>query len=255
MFPTIRRVDTGLSRGFRTLIVSLGLDDPYVLASAVPILGATALALTLWRFGDVITAFWYPGNDLLPEQVAVLRTASTDGVWYLQSLYLLSLALAVSVTYVFKIRRRAGVTDRPGWPMMGLVVLAVDILFMAIPCRILFDSKFERIRFNGNQCFVIGENRVELLLHCPTIPPARNLRVNRDNPALTDRSISASIMTFLATDGLSTLLQRYKTVSDGGLDASALRLNGLSAVTDIVTRIRYCQSAVGAEPVFEIVFR
>jgi hypothetical protein len=192
-FPTIGHIDKGLARGLRALVESLGLDDPYVLAPAVSILGATALAATLWRFADVITAFWYPINELLPEQAAVLRPGTTGPGSYMTVLFLLILALAVSLRYALEIRRRAGVSDRAGWPAAGVVVLAVAVLFLAMPYRILFHNRFERIRFNGNPCFVIGENRVELLLHCPTIPPPRNLGVNRDHPALTDRSTPASI--------------------------------------------------------------
>jgi serine/threonine protein kinase len=192
-FPTIGRIDQQLSQALRALVESLDLDDPYVLAPAVTILGAMALAVTLWRFADVITAFWYPINELLPEQVAVLRPGSTGRTSYMTILFLLILALAVSMRYAFERRRRAGVNDRAGWPAMGLAVLAVAVLFLAMPYRILFHSKFERIRFQGNQCFIIGENRVELLLHCPTIPPLRNVGVNRDDPALTDRSTPASI--------------------------------------------------------------
>ena len=192
-FRTIGRIDTYLSAAVRAVVGWLGFDNPYVLAPAVAILGATALATTLWRFATVITAFWYPINELLPEHVAVLRPGSSAPTSYMTILFFLILALTVSVRYALESRRRAGVSDRVGWPITSGVVLAVAVLFLAMPYRILFHNRFERIRFQGNPCFIIGENREELLLHCPTIPPPRNLGVKRDDPALTDRSTPASI--------------------------------------------------------------
>jgi serine/threonine protein kinase len=192
-FPTIGRLNEGVSQDIRAVVVWLGLDNPYLVAQAVSILGATALAITLWSFADIINAFWHPINGLLPEQVAVLGPESTARTDYMNILLMVVLALAFSVRYVFAIRRRTGINDRVGWPITSLVVLAIGILFLAMPYRIMFHNRFERIRFQGNPCFVIGENRLELMLHCPTIPPPRNRAVSRDSPELTDRSTAASI--------------------------------------------------------------
>ena len=187
-FPTIKHIDEGVSQDLRVVVVSLGLDDPYLVAPAVSILGATVLAITLWSFGDVINAFWHPINDLLPEQAAVLGPESAARADYMTMLLIVVLALALGVRYMFAMRRRTGIADRVGWPITSLVVLAIGVLFLAMPYRIMFHNRFERIRFQGNPCFVIGENRLELMLHCPTLPPPRNRTVSRDSPDLTDRS-------------------------------------------------------------------
>jgi len=72
-------------------------------------------------------------------------------------------------------------------------VLAIAVLCLAVPYRVFFHAKFETIRFRDKPCFVLGENRAELLLHCPTIAPPRNFTVDRSDPALGARSAKARI--------------------------------------------------------------
>jgi serine/threonine protein kinase len=192
-FSTMRRIDRGARRLIEAIVAKLGLNDPHVLAQAVAILGAVALVGAFWRFSDLIHAFLNPISDMLPEQLAKLQPNNTERQYYEQTLTLLVLALAFSSRYVFKARARARVTDHAGWARAGIVVLTGSLILLEMPYRVLFHNAFERADFNESPCYVIGENRIELLLHCPMMPPPRNRIVKRDDPLLKRLGVKRSI--------------------------------------------------------------
>jgi hypothetical protein len=183
-FATMRRIHRWERTVGSTIIGRLRLDEPHVVAQAVAILGASALTGIFWRFSNLIHAFLNPISEVLPEHLEELRPYSADVIAYRQVLTTLVLILALSVRYVFKQRARLGLTEHLAWPRACTVVLIAALTLLEIPYRIFYHSDFEKVLFNDNSCLVIGQNSVELLLHCPTIPPPRNLIANRTDPAL-----------------------------------------------------------------------
>jgi hypothetical protein len=192
-FPMIARVDEHVSARLSDLAAAFGLDDPEVLAPAVAIGGASALAVILWKFADLVNAFLHPVSDLLPEQLSMLQQNRPDRVNYMNAIFLLMLSLSAGMWHVLEVRQRQRITDRTAWPRIGFAVLALTVVCLAVPYRIFFHAKFDTIRFRDKPCFVLGENRSELFLHCPTIAPPRNFAVGRSDPALRARSIKAGI--------------------------------------------------------------
>jgi hypothetical protein len=84
-------------------------------------------------------------------------------------------------------RAGLGVTGHTGWPRAGIGVLAATVVMLEMPYRVFYFSDFERADFNSFRCYVIGENRVELLLHCPAVDPPRNRIIERNDPAVMRR--------------------------------------------------------------------
>ena len=187
-FEHMARIDEKVRGAFRVLAVKTGLQDPYVLAPAVAIAGACALVIILWAFADLVHAFLSPINDLLPEQQTMLQPGRSARINYMNSIYLLMVFLSIGLWWVFRARRREGINGHTAWPRVGVLVLVMTVLCLVVPYRLLFQARFETIRFQDKPCFVLGENRIELLVHCPTIGPPRNLIVDRNHPALKARS-------------------------------------------------------------------
>ena len=174
------------------IAAALRLDDPHVLAQAAAILGAVALAGTLGRFSEVIHTFWNPINEIPPDRLATLTNV---GDWndYRITLTVLVIALAFTSRYVFATRSRLGVSEHPGWPRAGVFVLVAAIVMLELPYRVFYFNDFEQADFDGRRCFVIGDNRLELLLYCPTIEPPRNRIVARGDPSLRTLGSRASV--------------------------------------------------------------
>ena len=171
---------------------ALGLNDPHILAQVIAIFGAFALVGTLWRFSELIHAFWNPISEMPSERLA--RLANTGEInAYRITLSLLVFLLTFCLLVVARIRVALGVIGHTGWPRAGIGVLAATVVMLEMPYRVFFFADFERADLNSIRCYVIGENRVELLLHCPAMDPPRNRIVERNDPAVTMRGSRARI--------------------------------------------------------------
>jgi hypothetical protein len=56
----------------------------------------------------------------------------------------------------------------------GLVIAFLSLVFLDFPYRLIYHADFDRARWNGADCYIIGERRDDLLLFCPELQPPRN---------------------------------------------------------------------------------
>ena len=171
---------------FNAVAAALRLNDPHVLAQVIAMFGAFALVGTLWRFSELIYAFWNPISAMPPERLARLADAGEINAYRI-TLTSLVFLLTFCALYVFRMRARLGVIGHTRWPRAGIGVLAASVVMLETPYRVFYFSDFERADFYSMLCYVIGENRVELLVHCPAMDPPRNRIVERNDPAVMRR--------------------------------------------------------------------
>jgi serine/threonine protein kinase len=181
-FSTVQRVGRFVGRPLSAFVQKLGLDDPLIFAQAAAVLGAVALVAILWRFSDLIYAFSHPISEMLPEQLSAL--GGVEPTRFRLALTWLVFVLGFATWRTFRVRARSGQIGHAGWPAAGAVVLLASIALLETPYRVLYHAEFERADLNGITCYVVGENRVEVLLHCPTAPPPRNRTVKPDDSDL-----------------------------------------------------------------------
>ena len=151
---------------FNAVAAALRLNDPHVLAQVIAMFGAFALVGTLWRFSELIHAFWNPISAMPPEQLARLADAGENNAYTVTPTSLVSCSRSAH-SYVFRMRAHLGVIGHTGWPRAGIGVLAASVVMLEMPYRVFIFSDFERADFNSILCYVIGENRVELLVRPP----------------------------------------------------------------------------------------
>ncbi|MGH9371601.1 MAG: hypothetical protein ACRD15_08740 [Vicinamibacterales bacterium] len=127
-------------------------------------------------------------NPIDLASTASLATFHRDN-WTTWSLYrrfleLDLLALVAGLLVLNRLRRRY--PDRVSLSALAglMAVAALVLLFMVGPWRIVFASKFRQATHNNNQCYVLGADGTDVLLHCPTTSPPRNRVVRRDDPRL-----------------------------------------------------------------------
>jgi len=196
-FGPIRRVNERLCRTWGRIADTLRINDPLVLAQAVAIVGLLALVAMLWWFSDLIHAYWNPISEMLPEQLSKLGNDPTERNSYRIMLTSLVLALTFASTHVYRTRARLRVTGHVGWPRAGLVVLVTAVVMLELPYRVFYDNNFPKAELNGHTCYVIGENRLEFLLHCPAMELPRNRVVERGNPRFKTLNSRGSVYEFV----------------------------------------------------------
>ena len=67
---------------------------------------------------------------------------------------------------------------------IGIALIAVAVLALQVPYRILRHNAFPRVSFADERCYVIGERERESLLFCPDGEVPRNKVVAADDPRL-----------------------------------------------------------------------
>lgn len=147
----------------------------------------------------VLIGFWWRFNRLLESlfsftsQSATMSQLARMGPWiagqpddraFRQNL---SLVFAVFlIGSVLLVRRAARHRDEGSMPSL-VAVVAVTVFtlgLLSLPFRILRQNISERVSYNGERCYIVGQRGDDGLLFCPLQPPPWRRIVRLDDPSL-----------------------------------------------------------------------
>jgi hypothetical protein len=161
------------------------LNDPAVLAQAVGAFGVVAIAAIIWEFSDVILACASTISLAPVERLAPLQEGQTGRAFLFRlALNVLAVVLVATIVRLGRLRARQRV-NRSLWTIAPLgAILAIAVVLSEMPYRIIWQNKSERITFDGERCYVLGEFDNESLIYCPDKTPPRNRVVKDDDRAI-----------------------------------------------------------------------
>jgi len=191
-----RRLVSALQVRFSSVLTRLGLDQPAHLAQGLFLAGCLALGAIGWMFFDVIRAATTPIAEVGSEIIEPLRPENaTRHVSYGRALDLVILALAVGWYRLCRGWRRT--RDRGALVPLAatLVVILAALLLWEIPYRVLWQNQFERVQFEGQRAYVIGERGENLLLYCPEAEVPKNRVVKVSDPGIRRLQVIESLFT------------------------------------------------------------
>lgn len=174
---------------------ALGLGDVNAQLQAVAAGGAIAVALVCWAFADVLAALTFV-SDGDPSRFAALAPAQQARRG--QYGFALDLVVLAIVTATYLVVRRADRARGEPAPLalaMPIAVAVAGFLLWVTPYRVLWHHDFERARFAGARCYVLGENGGQVLLHCPDIAAPRNRVVSANDDRLVREGLIESMFT------------------------------------------------------------
>ncbi len=185
IFPTLRSYRKRGVAAFKRRLSQAGLDDPRTLAQAICAAGLLALVLHIWMFGELLGSF---AGKVDASPARDLARLSSGWFWtrflYHLSLSIQLLALAAGLLTVRRVALHTGPRSLLA-PIAGILALvAIMLLLLTAPWRILWNSKFYQARLAGVPCFITGESADRLLLNCPEADPPRNRTVSTNDPAV-----------------------------------------------------------------------
>jgi Protein kinase domain len=182
--PMARTMDTVTGR-WNALSARLGLNEPIALAQALSTLGACAVVGVAWKFSTLIDALVSNISTAPAELVWRLGPANIDEkVLYRAVLTVLFLAVGAGLIRVLNLRARLGTREGRGAVAALTIIVALLLLMNELPYRILWKSTGMRVVYNGDRCYVLGEDAPRILLYCPDTAPPRNKAVRTDDPGL-----------------------------------------------------------------------
>jgi predicted Ser/Thr protein kinase len=195
--PAGRRI-SGLQRRFRDVAERIGLNDPSVFAQALTACGIAAIALVFWRFNTLMAAWTTFISTKTIVNLAPLAPGNTDEmVMYRATLTILLLLMAAGLFRVLRLRHARQIRRARGAVVALSSVVAVILLLVEVPYRLMFKNAEPRVPLDGERCYVIGDNGSEYLVYCPGASPPRNRVVAKTvlTPDVVKSSVVESIFT------------------------------------------------------------
>lgn len=180
MSPTARNVE-------RLAMASLhrwSLDDAGVVSSIALVVSTAILFVTWWYFAPLLGAML--SADISTARVDQIALLAPEYDWYHLLYRKAFIAATVACVIVWYYPVRLVIRGRQRTPRAafagGVVVMVLMLVLLDFPWRLLTQSQtFAEARWNGLQCYELGEHGSERLLFCPDLDPPRNRVVRADS--------------------------------------------------------------------------
>jgi hypothetical protein len=203
VFRLARRVLAGLDRwcrrtssAFAEWALRAGFADLTLVGQLLVLVQVALIVAFCYRFRELLSALTLFINDALAGSMALLEPSNAvTHVTYGRQLDAVILFTAAAWVAVVRQRRRQGLPAVDASAGAGIAGLAVCLLLLILPYRTMWQNEFERVQFDNNRCYVIGQRPNDLLVHCPDLPPPRNRVVSRSDERLRLLGVIENIFT------------------------------------------------------------
>jgi serine/threonine-protein kinase len=160
-------------------------------------LQVVALAVVCWSFADFIWAFTSLLDTAPPEALRQLNPANNLQLLYRMVLSIVALVSAAGWFGLIRERDDAPI-DRVT-ATVGFSLIAVTLVLLSVPYRLVHQSEFRRVQFDGQRCYITGQRGGERLVFCPGTSP-RNHVVGENDPRLVATSTIENIFSHASPD-------------------------------------------------------
>jgi serine/threonine protein kinase len=190
VFEPVRRRTAPLHRHLREWAEQLRSTPSGILAQVLFFVNIVAIALFYWRFHDVVE-----GLENFATQGPMTALAPSHSSHHRAFRMLLSMELFIFGLAWYRLlktryeRREEGVFSS----LAGGMLAIVTICLLAAPYRVLYHNVGERVSYQSQPCYLVGQRSSDALLFCPRQVPPRNRLVRLDDPALVRGQVYESI--------------------------------------------------------------
>ena len=184
--PRARALETSAINRLNDTAGRFRLNDPTVVVSAAVLATGLALVFCFWYFELFLATLL---SDFATAPREALELLSPDKRLSYHELYRKALTGIVIVggivwyaSWWLARRRRDALHIAIAAAAGGVFLLA--LIYLSFPFRVIYQNKFDAVRWEGIDCYDIGQRQEELLLFCPSLQPSRNRVVKRGSPGL-----------------------------------------------------------------------
>jgi hypothetical protein len=182
----------------------LHLDDVSVLAAALLLLSASAFLVAWWYFSPLVTALQTDMTTAAADRLRLLAPAA-DGslneykISYRKTFSWIAIISILSWYLVARMAARKRASLHWGVLAGAAAVIVFSLAMLDYPFRLLNRwNQFDAARWQGNDCYILGERQNDVLLFCPLLQPSRNRVVKNTDTTLERTGVRESIFTRFA---------------------------------------------------------
>jgi hypothetical protein len=149
----------------------LGADSPVALSQWIVLFQVVSIAFVGFKYQALLTAVTFPA-DVGPGLLALLAPESTAPLNY-RSLLTLTMATAGAAWFGLLAQPAVRPLIHRATIVAGAAALALALLMLVVPYRLLYHNEMPRTAFNGQRCYEVGARGAQVLLYCPDAPAPR----------------------------------------------------------------------------------
>jgi protein kinase-like protein len=182
----VRRACQPLTVPVQTWITRINVAPTSAIAPLLLAVQVVALGVYAWHFRDIISGLDSLFTRQAPGSLFALRPGNrlahdSMGVWLTVQLFVFGVA------WYQLLKRRWTRHDSSAATIVlgGFGLLAFSFLiFQAIPFRLLYHAEAERVMYQSQTCYLVGQRGDDALLFCPTQPPPWRQIIRISDPNL-----------------------------------------------------------------------
>ena len=184
--PRVRDVEGRMVDGAKRRLRRFGLHDPVSgIVSAGVLLAAVTLVGGFWYFGPFLSVILQDLSRAPAEMVAMLSPANRPYHELYRKTFTGIMILSGAVWYATwrLARSRRDIVHIAIFVSAGAVVV-LSTIYLTLPFRLIYQNRFEVVRWQGQECYAIGERQQDVLLFCPALREPRNRVVRKNSEGL-----------------------------------------------------------------------
>jgi hypothetical protein len=199
-----RTLDSAARHRIGALAHRLRLDDVSVLASAVLLLSASSFLAAFWYFTPLVEALLTDATTARADALRLLAPGAGGSLNEYKVNYRATFSwIAVISTLAWYLTLRMASRKRASlhWGVLagGAAVLVLALVVLDFPFRLINRwNQFDAVRWQGNDCYMLGERGEDALLFCPTLQPSRRRIVRKDDKSLERTGVRENVFTRFA---------------------------------------------------------
>ena len=184
--PRARDAEGRLIDGAKRRLRRFGLHDPVSGIVSAAVLAAAAVLLGgFWYFGPFLGALFRDLSSAPADIVEMLSPANRPFHELYRKTFTGIMIFSGAVWYATwrLARSRRDIAHIAIFAGAGAVFL-FSAIWLNLPYRVIYQNKFDVVRWQGQDCYAIGERQDDVLVFCPALPPPRNRVVRKGSEGL-----------------------------------------------------------------------
>jgi hypothetical protein len=191
--PPVRRLSSHARSSISGTFGRLAGSDGASLSQGLLLAQMLAFGVVLWAYWRLITVFPVKVNDADAASLAILSDADSNTLLLTYAPIMSVLLCAGALGWIW-LRRNPLLWATVPVSSVGtaIALMAVMVLLIVVPDRLLFKSVVPEVLFQETRCFVTGSSQDQSLLFCPGEPEQQRTRAVKTS-ALQPQGRTASI--------------------------------------------------------------
>jgi serine/threonine-protein kinase len=189
--PAVRAAGAFVRSRATSVASGLGLSDHGVRAQWLLAVQVLVIAGVCWIFRDLILACMSFLDTAPADALAQLHPDRNAKLWFRLVLSVVAFVTGWGWYRLLSATSGGRAVDRTT-ATAGLALTALVVVLVVAPFRLLHQSAFRRVDFNGERCYITGARGDEVLLFCPDTLP-RNRITSAADPFLRRSAVVESL--------------------------------------------------------------